>query len=375
MNPQKKNTLKIVSPGRACLFGDHQDYLGLPVIACAISRHITLTAIENDLGKLYVEMPDIGKRRAFPTTLPDVITDKKDHFLTALKILESYDCIPNRGYTVTLTGNIAINAGTSSSTALLVAWIQFLLEAFGCNREVDNELVARITYQAEVTYHNLPGGKMDQYSIGMGNIIYLETGDELQYRLFKRPLPGLIIAESGIPKKTVGVLSEVKGKAIQAVTEIKKKNPAFELKIAQKSDLKQYLEMLPKDLQPFMEAAIRNHDLTRQALKEFQKQHWDIEKIGRLMSEHHKVLSGLLDVSLPAIDKITNAALQAGAYGAKIVGSGRGGCIVALAPEEKQNEVIDAMQNAGAVRAYAVEVDPGVRQIDENQCFEPVILT
>jgi galactokinase len=53
------------------------------------------------------------------------------------------------------------------------------------------------------------------------------------------------------------------------------------------------------------------------------------------MSEHHEVLSGLLDISLPEIDKIINAAIAAGAYGAKIVGSGRGGCMVAIAPEKK----------------------------------------
>ena len=47
---------KIISlaPGRTCLFGDHQDYLGLPVIACAISRNIKLTATENGLKDMVV---------------------------------------------------------------------------------------------------------------------------------------------------------------------------------------------------------------------------------------------------------------------------------------------------------------------------------
>ena len=36
--------LTISAPGRICLFGDHQDYLGLPVIACAIDRQVILTA-------------------------------------------------------------------------------------------------------------------------------------------------------------------------------------------------------------------------------------------------------------------------------------------------------------------------------------------
>ena len=28
--------IRVTAPGRICLFGEHQDFLGLPVIACAI---------------------------------------------------------------------------------------------------------------------------------------------------------------------------------------------------------------------------------------------------------------------------------------------------------------------------------------------------
>ena len=32
------------APGRICLFGDHQDYLELPIIACAIDRRLHIKA-------------------------------------------------------------------------------------------------------------------------------------------------------------------------------------------------------------------------------------------------------------------------------------------------------------------------------------------
>ena len=35
--------MEISTPGRICLFGEHQDYLGLPVIAMAISLRANLT--------------------------------------------------------------------------------------------------------------------------------------------------------------------------------------------------------------------------------------------------------------------------------------------------------------------------------------------
>jgi galactokinase len=30
----------VSTPGRICLFGEHQDYLGLPIIAAGISRRV-----------------------------------------------------------------------------------------------------------------------------------------------------------------------------------------------------------------------------------------------------------------------------------------------------------------------------------------------
>ena len=41
---------KIVSraPARVCLFGDHQDYLSLPIIATTIDRTIEVNAIRNN---------------------------------------------------------------------------------------------------------------------------------------------------------------------------------------------------------------------------------------------------------------------------------------------------------------------------------------
>ncbi|MNG26564.1 mevalonate kinase [compost metagenome] len=56
-----------------------------------------------------------------------------------------------------------------------------------------------------------------------------------------------------------------------------------------------------------------------------------------------------------------NAALKSGAYGAKIVGSGGGGCIVAIAEPKNQEQVVQAILAAGAKEAYAVSVDPGAR--------------
>ena len=95
--------------------------------------------------------------------------------------------------------------------------------------------------------------------------------------------------------------------------------------------------------------------------KEFKKTKLDLKKIGELMNGHHAVLRDLLKITVPRIDDMIDAALEAGAYGAKIVGSGGGGSIVAIAEPENEEQVIKAIKAAGAKEAYSVSVDPGAR--------------
>jgi len=125
-----------IAPGRTCLFGDHQDYLGLPIIACAIDRYIRLTAFENGLKILDIKMPDIKKQRIINIDEEIVNLEKNDHILSSLKALRRYGCIPDKGYDITITGNLPINAGVSSSSAIVVAWVNFLLKAFGANKPI-----------------------------------------------------------------------------------------------------------------------------------------------------------------------------------------------------------------------------------------------
>ena len=79
------------------------------------------------------------------------------------------------------------------------------------------------------------------------------------------------------------------------------------------------------------------------------------------MNEHHIVLRDLLKITVPRIDAMINAALNAGAYGAKIVGSGGGGSIVVMAEPGNEAPIVKALLDAGAIEAYAVTVDPGSR--------------
>lgn len=344
------------APGRVCLFGDHQDYLGLPIIACAINRFVKIRGFPNGSEEFHLEMPDINESRSFRIDENFDTLEKGDHIGAVVRVLKRYGCVLTKGYSITIKSDIPINAGLSSSSAIVVAWTRFLLSTFGSNHEVTDELVAQISFEAEVTEQNSPGGRMDQYSIAIGNIIFLETDDSAKFKKIESTLDGLVIGESGIPKNTVGLLGDLKSNALASIKAVQKFDSNFKLHLAIESDIEKYSKVISEELQPFFYASIKNHLITQQAFEVLNQKDLDEQKLGTLMNEHHSILKNNLKITTPKIDAMITAALDAGAYGAKIVGSGGGGSICAITSKENKQKVINQINTAGAKDAYWVQI-------------------
>jgi galactokinase len=77
-----------------------------------------------------------------------------------------------------------------------------------------------------------------------------------------------------------------------------------------------------------------------------------------MLTEHHRWLK-VLGVSTPKLDRLVEAALEAGALGAKLNGSGGGGCMFAYAPG-KQQRVAEAIERFGG-KAFIVSVAQGAQ--------------
>ena len=359
---EMKENIKVIAPGRICLFGDHQDYLGLPVIACAINRSIQLKAVKNKSAQLKISMPDINEERTFDFKKEITIQSNRDYLASALHVLKRYDCVPGDGYDIIIKGDIPVNAGLSSSSAVLVAWVTFLLEAFGSSQIVDASFIARLSYEAEVLEFNAPGGLMDQYAISLGGTIFLNTltGDHIP---ISKSIHYLIIGESGVPKETLEVLGQLGSLAKKTIAQVQNGVPTFKIADASISTYKEYQYLVNENLRPIFLAAINNYLITKEALLVMQQDQIDLVRLGELMDAHHFELKEHLKITVPIIDSMIDGAKQAGALGAKIVGSGGGGCIVALASPVNESQVIAGILKGGAKSAYKIEISKGVQVI------------
>ena len=69
-------------------------------------------------------------------------------------------------------------------------------------------------------------------------------------------------------------------------------------------------------------------------------------RIGRLLTQAHGSLRDDFEISWPEADAAVEAALAAGALGARMMGGGFGGCVLALVPEAARGPVRDAVTAA-----------------------------
>ena len=201
---------------------------------------------------------------------------------------------------------------------------------------------------------------MDQITIAMGGIVFIGTHMEFScYPLFGET-GVMVLANSGIPKDTTGLLSQIRVRTQESFDWIGEITPDFvpsEIGVAEIIDYEKYL---PDELKRYFRAAIKNHSITKQAKIEFEKEETDPKALGNLMNDHHEVLRDDLKITVPEIDLLVDTALDQGAFGVKMVGSGGGGCIVALTDDDRKEELIQALLTNGAISAYEVKVSPGM---------------
>ncbi|MDB0043180.1 galactokinase, partial [Flavobacteriaceae bacterium] len=193
--------MKSKAPARICLFGDHQDYLGLPVIACAINKYMIVEGVPNNANYLLFTLIDLNKIIKINLNEDFSALKKGDHIRHVLRTLINSNINIDTGYDIKISSDIFINAGISSSSALTVALISFFIKVF-YQKTCSEEFIAELAYKSEVLEQEGSGGRMDQYSISLGNTIFLETKNAFSFKKINNPIKSFIIANSGVKKKT-----------------------------------------------------------------------------------------------------------------------------------------------------------------------------
>jgi galactokinase len=352
-------TLRLSTPGRLCLFGEHQDYLNLPVIPCAISLRLAIEGKRRNDARVHLALPDINSEVSFSLAGPLAYQEARDYFRSAVNVLRRAGLTFSTGFDAVVRSEIPRTAGTSSSSALVVTWVNFLAQMSDQQQALAPEELARYAHAAEVLEFHEPGGMMDQYSTACGGVLALTFHPTLHIEKFTPPLKSFVLGDSQEPKDTKGILSRVKGQLLNLIQSLAARYPDFSLYHTPLEKLDHYTRDLNAEQRQLLWATLRNRDITQEALSILRAPIFDDLLFGELLNEHQMLLRDIHKISTPKIDRMIHAALRAGAYGGKITGSGGGGCMFVYTPKNPE-AVAQAIEKAGG-KAFIVGVDSGAR--------------
>ena len=283
--------IKVSTPGRVCLFGEHQDYLNLPIIACAISLRIEITGTRRDDCIINISLPDINQLETFSLKTKLEYLKERDYFKSSINVLKKHGYNFSKGFDCIIHGEIPINAGTSSSSALIVSWISFLNQFSDHPRNLSSEKLAQYAHEAEVLEFNEPGGMMDHYSTAVGGIIYLNFNPSISLEKINSELGAFVLGNSLEPKDTKYILGRVKEQVINISNKLFQHVPSFSISDISENELDKYEKYLSSHEFDLLKATIKNRDITKEAKKVLIKYPIDHKKIGKLLTEHQNVNS------------------------------------------------------------------------------------
>jgi galactokinase len=342
-----------------CLLGEHQDYFGLAIIAAAVDLRIVFRGNRRPDTTLDIDLPDMGEREVFSFAAEIPYEKKRDYLKSAVNIHRRAG-LPMTGWDVEVRGTIPINAGTSSSSAMVVAWNKFLLEAAGDPRAKDPYALAELGFETEVAEFKEPGGRMDHYTSALGGVVWIRFDEPMKLDRLENPLGTFVLANSLQKKDTTGTLGFIKSHVLEGAARVARAIPGFTLKSELTAGVLAEIDKLPPDNLRLLKGTLLTRDLTTEGAALFQTQPFDHGKFGRMLTAQHAVLRDHLQISTDKIEAMIAAALDAGAIGAKINGSGGGGCMFAYAPRDPE-KVAAAIARVGG-QPFIVHVDEGVRR-------------
>lgn len=365
--------IKIKSPGRICLFGEHQDYLNYPIISMAISKYIYLQAERISAPKFLIDQPDIDTSLEIPLNNRELeYTSNRDYLVSGYNQFIRRNCKFEKGYKINITGDIPINAGVASSSALVIAWLHFLNLISG--KELDSFQLALEGYNTEVKEFKEGGGMMDHFTSVFGNLIFLKPEiPKPNLFVYDLHLDGFVLGNSKEKKATVDDLIKTKNATLKAFKLIKEIMSDFNQFHTKLEDVEPYLTNLKKEYKQKIVGNIINRDITLNAKQLIDKQYSLIstkkgmsfdsvfyQKLGKLLNLHQQQLNENIQISTEKINKIIKNCLRHGALGGKINGSGFGGTMFALLPKNERL-IKKAIEEEGG-EGFILKISSGVEK-------------
>jgi galactokinase len=323
------------APGRVNLIGEHTDYSEGFVMPAAIDFATVAAISPRSDRQIAIYSENFGEDAAFDLDyLPHHPRHHwSDYPVGVLTTLRKAGLEP-AGFNLSLTGDVPLGSGLSSSASVEVASALAILGVHPEGPRFSPPEVARLCQRAENQFVGTQSGIMDQFVSccgAEGHALLLDCRD-LSYRL--APIPSslsLVICNSMIKHSHAGGEYNTRRAEIEAGTQIiRMHRPEVSfLRDVTVADLERWGdEMLPDVLKRCRHVVTEN---LRTVAAADALERGDLKTLGRLMAESHASYRDDFEASCKEADILVDlASREPACVGARLTGGGFGGCTVNL---------------------------------------------
>ena len=309
-NDSMKKVL-VSAPGKLMLLGEHAVVYNRPCIVTAVGQRMFVTLELLPEPTFELEASDVevaGYKKPFASLGEGDIPKGARFVEMAVKnFTKKYPL--KGGVRITTKSEFSSLFGFGSSSASVVCVVRGLSELAGT--KLGNKDIFDIAYRTVLDVQG-KGSGFDVAATIYGGTLYFVTGGKVIEPIALEELP-LFVGYTGVKADTVTL--------INAVAEKASRDP-------------ERIDSIYTQIGKIVDAGRAG----------FASKTWPL--IGKLMNSDQEFLT-MLGVSSQKLDVMVQAAIDAGAWGAKLSGAGGGDCMIALVSREKKEAVSEAITKVG----------------------------
>jgi galactokinase len=335
------------APGRVNLIGEHTDYNDGFVLPFALAQGVSVAAARRDDGVFEVRSLQAPETAVVSDPVPGSVTGWAAYAVgVAWSLREAGH--PVGGASLLIDADLPQGAGLSSSAALECAVAVALCDLY--DLQVPGPELARIAQRAENDFVGVPCGIMDQSASllctsGHALLLDCRSGLSAQVPLDLTGLTLLVIDTGAEHELVDGGYADRRAACEKA---------AEQLGVPALRDVTDLGEALSRLDDPVLRRRTQ-HVVTENHRVEAAVgllRAGAVGEVGALLTASHLSLRDQFEVSWPEADVAVEEAVRAGARGARMVGGGFGGSVIALVSSDRTDRVREAVTAAYADRGW-----------------------
>ncbi|GAB3503743.1 galactokinase [Phytohabitans suffuscus] len=334
------------APGRVNLIGEHTDYNDGFVLPFALPQRTLVAASRVDTPTWTVWSEQADEQITFD--LSERVPGWGAYVAGVVWVLrEAGFDVP--GARMAVTSDVPLGAGLSSSAALESSVLTALADLGGLDLPVDER--PRLAQRAENDYAGMPCGIMDQSAAircREGHALFLDCRTlDVEHIPFDVAAAGLavLVVDTKAPHR------HVTGEYAARRTACEEAARLLGLPALRDATLESLSTLDSPELRRRARHVITEDQRVLDTVALLRGGR--VREIGPLMTASHASMRDDFEITVPEVDTAVEAALSAGAHGARMTGGGFGGCVLALVDAGETDRVAAAVASAFAQRGFS----------------------